>query len=228
VKVVDIKCTSKAEKDWGLQVGALQAMLEGPDVSIYRDDRFRYFNEENEQFMSVSGVLREVGLKKSFAGLEFSKVVLHAIERGKVMENAIFAALATDSPHRLSIPESWQEELTTIKAGKKTSWIQGYWNWLDDHSPVMVECRKFVADSEARVAGEIDLVLEGDGGPAVLHLNPALKNGYKVRPYSACFQMWFAARNARVKSLASFRQARDHIEELTAIHAEIRKSTTNN
>ena len=215
MKVVDIKGTAKAEKDWGLQVGALAAMLDlySPSVAIYRDDRFRYFNEDNEQFMSVSGVLREVGLKKSFAGLEFSKVVLHAIERGKVMESAIFDALATDSPHRLSIPEAWQEELTTIKAGKKTSWIQGYWNWLDDHSPVMVECRKFVSDSEARVAGEIDLVLEGDGDPEVLHLNPALKNGYKIRPYITGTQMWWVARNARLESLASFRRAREKMVE---------------
>lgn len=222
MRVVDIKCTSKAEKDWGLQLGAFQAMLEGPDVSIYRDDRFRYFDDDNQQFMSVSGVLREVGLKKSFAGLEFSPVVLHAIERGKVMENAIFAALATDTKHRLSIPEDWQEELTAVKAGKKTSWIQGYWNWLDDHAtlirstraraPVMVECRKFVADAEVRVAGEIDLVLAEDGPPAVLHLNPSFKRGYKFREYPDARDMWEYARNARLESLASFHRARTAIE----------------
>jgi hypothetical protein len=211
-RVVDIKCTSKAEKDWGLQVGAFQAMLEGPDVSVYRDDRFRYFDDDNQQFMSVSGVLREVGLKKSFAGLEFSTVVLHAIERGKIMENAIFAALATDTKHRLSIPEDWQGELTAVKTGKKTSWVQGYWNWLGDHSPVMVECRKFVADAEVRVAGEIDLVLAEDGPPAALHINPSFKRGYKFREYPDAGDMWEYARNARLESLASFHRARTAIE----------------
>jgi hypothetical protein len=212
MRVVDIKCTSKAEKDWGLQVGAFQAMLDGPDVSIYRDDRFRYFDDDNQQFMSVSGVLREIGIKKSFAGLEFSPVVLHAIERGKVMENAIFTALATDAPHRLAIPENWQEELTAVKAGKKTSWVQGYWNWLDDQSPAMLECRKFVADAEVRVAGEIDLILAEDGAPTVLHLNPSFKKGYILREYPDAADMWEYARNARLESLASFHRAREAIE----------------
>ena len=212
VRVVDIKATSKAERDWPLQVGAFQSMLDGPDVPIYRDERFRYFNDDNEQLMSVSGMLRELGIKKSFAGMEFADVVLHAIERGKVLENAIFAALASDNPTSLKIPAEWQVELGFRKDGKKSTWLLGYWNWLEEHQPKMVSCRQFVSDAEIRVAGEIDLVLDEDGPPAVLHLNPSFSRGFIFREYPDALDKWEYARTARLESLASFERARCAIE----------------
>ena len=212
VRVVDIKATSKAERDWPIQVGGFQSMLDGPNTSVYRDERFRYFNDDNEQLMSVSGMLRELGIKKSFAGMEFADVVLHAIERGKVVENMIFAALASDNQPKLFMPHEWTEELTTVKPGKKSSWVQGYWNWLDEHQPKMVSCRQFVSDAEIRVAGEIDLVLDEDGPPAVLHLNPSFAKGFIFREYPDALDKWEYARTARLESLASFERARRAIE----------------
>ena len=212
VRVVDIKATSKAERDWPIQVGGFQSMLDGPNTSVYRDERFRYFNDDNEQLMSVSGMLRELGIKKSFAGMEFADVVLHAIERGKVIENAIFAALASDNRAAITIPAEWQDELTTVKPGKKSSWVQGYWNWLEECRPNMVSCRQFVSDAEIRVAGEIDLVLVEDGPPAVLHLNPSFAKGFIFREYPDALDKWEYARTARLESLASFERARVAIE----------------
>jgi hypothetical protein len=216
MRVVDIKCTSKAEKDWPLQVGGLTAMLEGDNLPIYRDSRFRYFNDNAEQFMSISGLLREVGLAKSFAGMEFSSVVLHAIERGKVMESCIFSGLSSKTPERISIPEIWKEELTTIKTGNKTSWVQGYWNWLSEYKPEgIVLCRKFVSDSECRVAGEIDLILpdKENAPPAVLHLNPAFAKGFIFREYPDAREQWECARAARIEALEAFKKARIAIEK---------------
>ena len=212
MRVVDIKCTAKAEKDWAVQTGAFQSMLDGPNPSVYRDERFRYFNDDNEQLMSVSGMLRELGIKKSFAGMEFADVVLHAIERGKVIENAIFAALATEKPYKVTIPTEWQDELFIVKPGKKVAWFHGYWNWLDEYHPKMVSCRQFVSDAEIRVAGEIDLVLDEDGPPAVLHLNPSFAKGFIFREYPDAEIKWEYARTARLESLASFERARCAIE----------------
>lgn len=206
MRIVDIKARATVGADAEYQVGFLQSCL-GNGATAYRDERFRYYipgdGKFNTELLSITRLLTDSGLTDSWAGQE--SYVKTQGNRGHVIEAAIYKALQNGNPKRLDIPKSWIEDLTAVPDGKKCSWVRGYWNWFDEHSPVYSSHQKYVCDPDARIAGEYDLCIEGDGPPAVLHLNPKFAKGFIFREYPDAVEKWSRLREARLASLEAYK-----------------------
>lgn len=207
MRVIDIKCTSRHETDWPLQVGGLQSMLP-LQTAVERDADFRYHGPDGDEYASVTRLLRQLGFPKSWTGKAPVEVVRHAIDRGKVIEETLYRAFESGDTDRLEVPADWQEELN--------AWWPGFWNWLDDHAPAYRESRVLAGDPQIRCAGEIDLVLSDDGPPAALHLNPKFARGYILRAYPGAVSQWTHVREARLQELAAYRMAHETLGSVIA------------
>jgi hypothetical protein len=204
--VIDIKATAKEEPSWSIQGGAYQSMIEN-DTEVWRDNDHRYFDMEGAEYRSVTGLIKDVGILPSWAGLGLDHPhIINARERGKAIETAIYAALTSDDPRTGMAPVRWGDVMR--------EWWPGYVNWLDDHHPEYISHHGFVADPAIKVAGEYDLCVEGDGIPCVLHLNPKLPRGYKLIRYEKALIQWGLVAEARADSLNRFALTRARLERI--------------
>lgn len=215
MRVIDVKTSVRPELEWPLQIAFLASALHN-DVAISRDENYRYHDADGTRYVSVSQVMRDIGLAKSFDAVKDLPVVAHAAERGKVVEQAIFDALASGDPEAVIFPDEWIPELTepSGKPNHKATWVDGYWNWLTDRNPKFVSARQMVGDPEILVAGEIDLVLDEDGPPAILRINPSLHGGYEFLEYPNAHQVWGLARSARLDAIKRYAMTRAKIERI--------------
>ena len=208
-------------------------------MSVYLNERFQYVSDEGVRYASVSQILRDVGIRKSFDGKVSPAVLEHAAWRGKEVEKHCFHIAKfgfTDCPD--------DEEISTR--------VSAFNDWWNTHDLEYVSHHEVVWDDEILVAHELDLVVKLEGqltavdikstasaekdwpiqcgaqmsmrgamtfeshDGAVLHINPKFKKGYIYRPYGQdAASAWELASDARIVSLGAFRNAKALIEELS-------------
>jgi hypothetical protein len=212
--IVDIKATAEEQPSWSIQCGAYQSMLDSPATEMRRDDDHRYFDGAGVEYRSVTGLIKDLGILPSWSGIGTDHPnIVHARERGKAIEAAIYSALQSDNPRQGVAPAKWGDELA--------KWWPGYLNWLDDCRPEYIDHQKFVADSSILVAGEYDLCvkwgnakIEGNGVPCALHLNPKFQRGYRLRRYEKAKAQWALVAEARAESLNRFALTRAKLDRI--------------
>jgi hypothetical protein len=205
---------------------------------VWNQGRPFYRSTEGLRYASISQVLRDVGIKKSFDGKVSQAVLDHAAWRGKAVEKHCFEIARkgwTDCPEEVEI---WDR-------------VAAFELWWRESGAEYVSHHEIVWDDVVRVAHELDLVcrlegrlttidikctasvekdwgiqcgaqatmrshMTGDGhNLAVLHIKPAFKKGFIYRLYGAeSCEAWHEAREARLESLKSFARAKKNIEEL--------------
>jgi hypothetical protein len=210
---------------------------------LYRD-----LDDPEREYVSVSGVIRRIGLAKSWTSVaddpKAARAIEFARERGKAVEGVLNALLRGEEPV-VDVP-AWISDYNGGETLRESveRFLPGAWNWLDTDRPAFLAAQEIVADPEAGIAGTLDLRLDGwvvdvkctakeeldwkiqvgayrgmsvgEPNTAILHLNPKFRRGYIWRAYDAdrCGWIWTTAREAWVRSLTEFANARAAIEAL--------------
>mgnify|MGYP003636559805 CR=1 FL=1 len=209
-------------------------------MSVYLNERFQYVNEDGERYASISQILRDVGIKKSWdkdgpPTPDVQVRIDHAAWRGKEVEKHCFEIA------RFNFTDCPDDDEISVRVSAFNDW----WNANDLE---YVSHHEIVWDEEARVAHELDLVVLLDGklttvdikctasvekdwgiqcgaqsgmrygmtgedhNMAVLHLKPQFKKGYIYRSYGEA-EPWLIARGARIESLGLYAKAKEKIGE---------------
>ena len=133
---------------------------------IYLNERHQYIDdaEPDAQYIGVTGLIRQLGLRKSFAGVDEDTLKFAAL-RGEAVESILYALI---QGHEASVDvPAWERGGKTLRETVEAR-IPGIQNFLADHQPEYVAHQMIVSDREALVAGTLDLVCEIKGERWVL------------------------------------------------------------
>ena len=207
---------------------------------IILDERHQYFDTETgEELVSVTRVIKMLGIRKSFHGVE-PAILNFASERGKAVESILYDLIrgeraSVDVPH-------WEQNGKTLRESVQ-KFLPGVQRWLNNGAAPYVSHQEIVCDLEAGIAGTLDLItashiidikatakeevnwpiqlgayasmvpLAEPTALAVLHINPKFAKGYIFREYDRdeCLRKWYQARKAWIESRAAFATAKNAI-----------------
>lgn len=197
-------------------------------------------DDPDKDYVSVTSVIRLLGIRKSFHGVN-PAVLRFAAERGMAVESILYD-LIRGQASSVTIPTLEQNGRTLRES--VMDFLPGVRRWLEDKKPQYVAHQVIVSDPQAGIAGTLDLVIPGfvvdakctsqeemdwklqvgaycemypeDAEPAVLHINPKFKKGYIWRKYDSdqCQKAWRLVRFAWMQSKKDFDDAAREIQTL--------------
>lgn len=120
-----------------------------------------YADDEGQRYASVTQVLRELGMVKSWSGAAHPDDLKFAGRRGEHVEDILYSLLKGQPWHGQieDMTNTYGHDLYDTVMER----VPALHNFIADHDPELVSCQARLWDQEALVAGTLDLTCKISG-----------------------------------------------------------------